>query len=437
MSNPIGVNILLSHVKDHPRMHARLNTLKPAFVVATVDGDSDMKQVHSLNAALPNETLVFGRVYVSNDGAFHQKPQDGRHWLASPDDCLNRWGELGRDGRILYLLNEPGTHTDDATVARLVDWSCEVIEVAALRSIRVCIDNFGVEHPPVINGEWDSRFDPLLRTLAKHPDAILGLHEYLPMKGSDRVGRFKALVKACKRMGIPVPRMAITEAGYDTIDGSKENGYKSRGISGDTYAKTLIDVWQREYASTPQIMGLAVYCYGDNGGWSAFDIEGDTGFWDTLLSWNPPPPIPAPPVVIPPVADPIPPRVYTPALAYLKNGAAMVNLRSEKSTAPGTDIGDILAADRIKYAPLEGGWWPVIHIAPDGRETAGFASDLYFEPTPMPVPPPKPEPPAPPTYELVFTLPKGTTPEMADALGKMFASAKVRLVQPGELKKAS
>jgi hypothetical protein len=40
MSNPIGVNILLSHVKDHPRMHARLNTLKPAFVVATVDGDS-------------------------------------------------------------------------------------------------------------------------------------------------------------------------------------------------------------------------------------------------------------------------------------------------------------------------------------------------------------------------------------------------------------
>ena len=79
----------------------------------------------------------------------------------------------------------------------------------------------------------------------------------------------------------------------------------------------------------------------------------------------------------------------------------VVNIRTDK-TSVSADIGDIKAGDRVKYAPLEGGWWPIIWIAPDGKETAGFASDLYFEPTPRqsespppvdpePIPPPPPE----------------------------------------------
>jgi hypothetical protein len=264
-----------------------------------------------------------------------------------------------------------------------------------------------------------------LRTIA----GIYSPNAYFTRPGGDNGGHLNRHKDAWKVAGWNMPTV-IGEFGM-AVDFNPGKGYRSIGMNGRDYANLIIKHYEDWYKKDG--VTVCLYCMGGFG-WESFQLGDDV--LETLEAYaaKQPPIVVTPP---PPVADPIPPRVYTPALAYLKNGAAMVNLRSEKSTAPGTDIGDILAADRIKYAPLEGGWWPIIHIAPDGRETAGFASDLYFEPTPMPVPPPKPEPPAPPTYELVFTLPKGTTPEMADALGKMFASAKVRLVQPGELKKAS
>jgi len=310
--NKIGVNILLSHVKDYNRLLSRLRTLKPSAVVATVDGKNDIPRVTALRAARP-DTLVIGRVYYEQDGAMHTKPQatgDNNYWVVSPENALNEWGELGRNGGVLYLANEPGTNPEN--ILRLMDWTCQVIELAHQRGIRLCVMNLSVGTPRIEDG-WgvykrdtgEVTLDPVLRLLAQYREMMLGLHEYLP--GDKRVGRLDYLYSRCRALNIQVPNICITEFGYDALDGADpKNGYKSRDISGQEYAKTLLGVYQAVYAPHPEIIGATVFCAGDNGSWRAFDTEQDSGFWDELIRDSqllepPKTPTPTKPLPIPPV----------------------------------------------------------------------------------------------------------------------------------------
>jgi hypothetical protein len=337
----IGGNILLNHLRNKQYVISRLKILNPVLCVATVDNSTDMKQIVDLRAELPN-TLVIGRVYHPQDGAYHMKPDDSRYWIASPIDFLNAWGDLGKNGGVLYALNEPGTDIDDVTMTRLVSWTCETIKLANVRGIRLCVLNLATGHPKLINGEWDNRFDPVLKMLSEHRQHMLGCHEY-DIGDNDRTGRIEAMFKRCITLGIQPPLVALTETGYDKSDGEPDNlnGYKSRGLTGEQLGQRRAEVWRRFYLKHPEIIGEAVFCAGDT--WSAFDFQEDNGFWGYLIA-NPvvrpiPTPLPIPPAVSSPTSKPdtkpIPPIVIPPPVSAPPTVDVPIVPPSEMDKQPG------------------------------------------------------------------------------------------------------
>ncbi len=331
MASKIGVNILLDHVRDYPRLLAHLKAVQPSMIVATLDNagenGKELARVAALRRELPHTTVI-GRVYYAQDGGMHTKPKaegDTNFYVVSPQNAINAWGDLGRNGGVLYVTNEPGTDIDDAAMTRLVNWTREAILYANTQGVRLCVLNLATGHPKLVNGEWDKRFDPILELLSIHRQHMVGLHEYKPDAG--QIGRVHSLIGRCVTKGIPVPQIAITEAGWDKggVD-PKVNGYRSRGISGEAFARQMADVWKGTYAAHPEIIGMAVFCYGDNGSWSAFNVEGDSAFFDELLR-NPTPtplpapipvPVPLPPIVTPPTQPPKPPADHAAQIIELE-----------------------------------------------------------------------------------------------------------------------
>jgi hypothetical protein len=328
---PISVNAHIRYMKAYEGGFLPwIKQLNPAVLVTMVDDNPPGKEdqtpyIQQLAAQIPH-TRVVARVKHDLDGGFHTKPQtDPRRWVADPDDFLNKWGHLGKRNMSLYALNEPDDGIDDdgkvdpEKVKRLNEWCVAVMEKAAARDISVTIANFGTGIPAEVTRQWHFAFDPILCCLSKYRDLhLLGLHEYLPDEVF-RVGRFRFMLSRCKELGIPPPRVIITEHGVDT-DGGPRNGYRSRGWSGAQYGDILLDVYQRIYrpfVESGVIAGLCVFSYGNSGGWESFDVESDKDFKDKLLAApeivvKADPPSPQPPST-PPDPDPVPPVVTQPA----------------------------------------------------------------------------------------------------------------------------
>lgn len=328
MTSPLGFNVALVKLHDYPRFLDRMRKLQPSAITACIDSDNDIDKVLKLRGDLPDVKIV-GRVVHPVDGAFHLKPKaigDNRQYVASPADVLNRWGALGKNGGILYLANEPGTDNKD-DVARLVMWMVECIQLATGSGISLCIGNFSTGTPGMNDGEWDSRFDPVLKALSGSDMHYLGVHEYRPNPG--RILRFVGAIERAKTLGIKPPRFLITEAGWDRDVNSTEpsnlRGYKSRAISGDAFAQQYINLCERDYRpyiDAGILLAVCIFCYGNTGGWEDFDVEEDTGFWDRLAKWNYRPALP-PPVT----ATPAPTFISPPAMPH--KYARIVNLLRE------------------------------------------------------------------------------------------------------------
>lgn len=315
IQSPLSFNAFLPKIHNYPRFIKRMQKLNPRALVALVDSDNDIPMIERLKGDLPN-TKIVGRVVVEDtDGKFHQKPQaqgDTRDWVASPSDFMNRWGRLGRSGRTLYALNEPGTayeatKADEvANIERLVKWTCQTLQMGTLSDTSVCALNMGTGQPGLVNGEWDPIFDPILKlppgTWDRH---LIGLHEYLPKPG--RILRLKALVKRCETLKVQPPKLLITEAGWDFDPNSGEptwyNGYRSRSRSGEIFfndMRTLIEVDYRPYIDAGILLAVCVFCYGcSSSRWNAYDVEEDDGFWACVDGWQYVPAA-APVVVLPP-----------------------------------------------------------------------------------------------------------------------------------------
>jgi len=284
------INIQCQYVADWGKTLDFLRKLDPVAVVACIDSMNAKNRVFELQQALPN-TRVIGRFVFGNDGGMHLKPLaagDNREYVVSPTDALNAWGELGKDGRTLYLLNEPqanGALQDD--ISRLVRWMLEALNIATERGISLCIANFGVGHPALMgNGEYDARFDDVLNMLSKRRDThSLGMHVYQP---ADTFTRLDGLIKRCKSLGITPPRVHITEAGFDAASGGDAlNGYKSRGYSGSQFAAFQIDKLKNVYSAyivDDVLQSVATFCWGNDASWKAFNVENDTDWQSTILT---------------------------------------------------------------------------------------------------------------------------------------------------------
>lgn len=288
----LTINCLPQYTADIGKLLRFLRSLDPVTVVCGIDSMNAADRIYEIQAALPN-TKVIGRFIFNGDGGMHLKPQavgDNRKYIVSPLDALDEvkgWGKLGKDGRMLYLLNEPMLNgASDADVARLSTWMIEAMSLATQRGISLCIGNFGVGHPALnANGEYDPRLDDVLIALsAAREQHTLGIHVYQP---ADVTTRLEGMVKRCKTLGIPYCRVHITEAGFDVSAGSGAlNGYRSRGYSGSQFAAFQIDKMENAYGSYIEgdvLQSVATFVWGGEASWHNFNVEPDTDWQAAIL----------------------------------------------------------------------------------------------------------------------------------------------------------
>lgn len=302
IGNPFGVNAAITYIHDFPRFVRRMKKLNPRTLTARIDNWNDAPKIEALRGELPNTTIIGRYVIEKTDGEFHTQPKAekdaGKEWVASPMNCLNSWGRLGKQGGMLYLANEPGTahdpnSTDDQmNLDRLVRWTVEALTMATFSETSLAVLGLGTGQPVLVNGEWDSVFDPILQmppgTWQRH---AINLHEYLPRPG--RVLRFAGLFARAKTLHAPKQRIVLTEAGWDRDQNAREDsklrGYKSRDISGGDFARQTIYVVEndyRPYIDDGSLMGVDGFCYGNSGGWEDMNFEDDDGFWEVIDGWT-------------------------------------------------------------------------------------------------------------------------------------------------------
>lgn len=299
---PIGLNIRLRYVQDIAGLRKRLADLKPAWCVLCIDKDDHAPYVKQFAIENPDIHFIARVVDVNpdaagtepRDGKWHLKPWDDRKYVCSPEDFLNRWGELGKNGLTLNVSNEPNGYEDrerPGNLKRLAEWTLELLKLATERGISVCVLNFATGHPALVKGpngtEWIPEFDAVLRYVSEHRQHIIGLHEYLPGVGIDnRIGRIGALINRCTTLRIKPPRVVITEYGVDYAGEKDRDGYNSRGWGSDFYADNLYDLMDVPYKPHLQagvLEGACVFVYADQGRFKNFDVEPDPVFHKTLL----------------------------------------------------------------------------------------------------------------------------------------------------------
>jgi len=229
----------------------------------------------------------------------------------------------------LYTTNEPISATrkgggGDGTITEIVKWHGTLMREAANRGIHLCVINDGVGSP---NPEQWHLYDEVLDLCANNPGLfILGLHEYaggiitsgfvggtpeqngllkpnnwpLGAKATAMTmwhcGRYKFLINYCKANNKPIPRIVITEAGFDetrdiigwlntlkrTPPHTSIRGWRTLAVQW----KEWFPQWdaqeayyqQMRYAvdniyNHPNVLGLNVFAWNNNFNWAQFDIQ--------------------------------------------------------------------------------------------------------------------------------------------------------------------
>lgn len=268
---------------------AEARRLNPTTLLAYIDqGGEDSANpehpVRQLQRGLPN-TRIFVRVYDQKDSGMHLRPRADGDLHMTPEAFLAKWGWLGKEGRTLQVMNEPSGY--DFT-PELVVWLQRLIPLAAHLGISIAAPAFAVHHPRLNaqGDQWVPAFDDLLRLLSAHRQ-YLSLHEYGPEFAYDaRMGRFQAMLSRCAALGISAPRTQISEWGLDSLPGEPAgNGYKRRGLDGASFALYLRDQYNRyyePYVRSGAVVGLAIFSYGDSGGWHDFNVASDRDCLDAL-----------------------------------------------------------------------------------------------------------------------------------------------------------
>lgn len=233
MTSRISVNIHGLNVPDENRLLRFLDRLQPQAVVVLDSLDLS----RNIKKRLPNTTVIWREFGSKGDGDLHKQ--------SSAVEWLNHHTFQARDGIVQHVLNEPPF--DEAVIR----WLTELLREAATRRIPLIVGNWAVGNP--IPEQWPMARE-LLQLLVEHRDLfILGLHEYAggvvtsglyggypdnagvapgkpggmnlvrpsswPNDVSNvtryHMGRFKFLVDYCKAAKLELPRIILTEHGFD------------------------------------------------------------------------------------------------------------------------------------------------------------------------------------------------------------------------------
>lgn len=386
MTTLIGDNVHAQNMSDADKTaYLELVRSNQPTLEVVMDSFTLAKQIQD---ASPN-TIVIHRDYMGVGG------DDNLCQNMTPADWLTLQRNKG-DFRIYrYTCNESGWNQ------QVIDWHIQLLKLNATNPIplKVCILNLGVGQPRP--EEWQQGKELLQLASQYKAWCLIGLHEYAggiitsgfiggapddthhanfipvenwptPLQAKDmtmwHMGRFKFLNLYCTSQNIPLPRIAITEWGFDhlgdidawlktlqmTAPYTSIRGWKSikeqwakwfvsHGWSAErAYIEQLQYAFKTIYENT-NVVGMAIFCaYLTNSDWEQFDISKADEFqkWHTAYATI----VTPPPIVIPPiVTPPTPPAVKTVTIPL----SLLISIRSELQG----DV-DILRREAIRLGTI-------------------------------------------------------------------------------------
>lgn len=206
----------------------------------------------------------------------------------SPSEWVNALYAHSAGGRlIMQWLNEPNGYGAPVEASACASLMQTVGALARSRGLTLAGPNFAVGHPLK---RWISggSFDGAIRTWIENGH-ILALHEYA-LRGNlapgDLIGRFKIWEERAQQIGARPPVIVITETGHD-IQGGHGDGYKNH-MSSAGYANLLKSIGS--FYAGSSVKSACVYCYGSDGNWDSFDIQGDgevlKAFGRPVIAWK-------------------------------------------------------------------------------------------------------------------------------------------------------
>lgn len=347
MTSRIGLNII-------GRTSKLVETLRRVRPVATLVMD-DLVLAHELTHALPNSIIIFRDWSLG----------DHRHLTLAPQRQIDRAlaQHNGQPNLWFYTTNEAGLTPE------IFDWHLKLLD--SPEHLRWVGLNPSVGTTPQSPYGW-MYAEPFLRAIVPHRERfIFGIHEYagaVPNSGmpeftrhlqewdGERLpayhcGRFCYLEQFCAAKSIPVPRIILTEHGFDDLSDIQLWLKTLRVTAG--YAnlrgwKSLTEQWYAWYRGkgwSPQrtlfealnwmdrslyrgtaVEAQLIFCWGTNGdpAWAQFDVSDADEFIHLWQQDAEHPPLP------PARVNPEPPLI--PGMDYtLDIPASYVNLREQPS----------------------------------------------------------------------------------------------------------
>lgn len=283
-----------------------LRQLNPSAIVVM----DDFALAQGLYAMLPN-TIVIYRQYNQNEGGLWQV-------IAPEQYVINQTG-ITKPGMPLYVLNEMDSKAPPDQLNAACKWMARVMELLAVKGCTGVIDNEAPGQPTLAwftdDVLWNA-VKPLFDAFKKYPQMYWGLHPYWyseDLQPTSQSAIHRAIAPLLKKRGYDMPLVIFTETGRDALNGSKQNGWRSAGITEEQFAAEIIKarntLWTENY-----IRGACIYCYGSTTErWQAFDVESAKILHSALIGANQVSvEIPTPAPVPPPPQPPEPPPPYTP-----------------------------------------------------------------------------------------------------------------------------
>lgn len=230
-------------------------------------------------ARLPQTKVVFRPYHPAEGHLYDLTHEDGRP--LTPHDYYVGRKEFQNPNLILYVLNEPSTKVDNATMKRRITWLVALMDLYGADKQPLVVDNVGVGHYDYSWFTDDTKWaiiKPLFDTLRRYPFMFWGLHEYFSYQGlavgNGRVGRHKEIARLLAVRGYDMPPVLLTEVGCDQIDDTGKRGYVN-SMSDLAYGGFLVE-GQLGSWSAPYIKGAMVYCYGSTTRewYDTFDLQG-------------------------------------------------------------------------------------------------------------------------------------------------------------------
>jgi hypothetical protein len=310
--------------QDQHILVEHLKRVKPGLVVVMDNPGLAMR----IKDVLPSTNVVYRRFFPGGNGDNNVHTRiDAQGWLST------YLAEIpASKGIYFYCNNEPGPSQEAFNHAL----SCARLAVGA--GAKICALNFSVGVPEPAAWRMPEAVDFLQYAGMNRSMILLGIHEYAPTYYGKEFGldpkfpeswpakftgksylisRYREVLAACIELGIPSPRIGITEWGFDIISAEEqwqqslphtaEEGCENVGplwcnISAWEFLKPghiswpvfmLIQLkwaWQAIYRHDPEIAGVALFCYGADPGsaWNNFDYRLVPGIHELIeaVDWS-------------------------------------------------------------------------------------------------------------------------------------------------------